>query len=105
MSELADNAGISLLLHTYPPALVDGAVAACGRTEKRRRLLSARTMVYFVLAMDLFAPAPYQEVMGRLTTDCEPPACGERNRCRAGRASSRPANASGRHRCSPCSAR
>ncbi|WP_405015976.1 transposase domain-containing protein [Kitasatospora sp. NBC_00070] len=69
MSESAAKAGFPLLLSVYPPALVDSAVAACGRTEKRRRLLSARTMVYFVLAMDLFSPAPYQEVMDRLTTD------------------------------------
>ncbi|MER5637888.1 transposase domain-containing protein [Kitasatospora sp. NPDC002227] len=67
MSESVANDGVPLLLHAYPPSLVDSAVAACGRTEKRRRLLSARTMVYFVLAMDLFAPAPYQEVMDRLT--------------------------------------
>jgi hypothetical protein len=29
-------------------------------------------MVYFVLAMDLFAPAPYQEVMGRLAGGLRP---------------------------------
>ncbi|MDH6128061.1 transposase domain-containing protein [Kitasatospora sp. GP82] len=63
----ADTAGIGLLLHSYPPELVDEAVASCGRTEQRRRLLSARLMVYFVLAMALFSPAPYLDVMSRLT--------------------------------------
>ncbi|PYC76804.1 IS4 family transposase [Streptomyces tateyamensis] len=68
MSDFADSAGIGLLVRTYPAELVDSAVAACGRTERRRRVLSARMMVYFVLAMALFSPAPYLDVMRRLTT-------------------------------------
>ncbi|MDH6114100.1 hypothetical protein P3T36_002921 [Kitasatospora sp. MAP12-15] len=68
MSDVADVAGIGLLIHTYPADAVDSAVAACGRTEQRKRLLSARLMVYFVLAMALFSPAPYLDVMRRLTS-------------------------------------
>jgi hypothetical protein len=41
-------------------------VAACDRTEQRRRLLPARLVVYFVLAMALFSPAPYLEVLRHL---------------------------------------
>ncbi|MFF3460783.1 IS4 family transposase [Streptomyces sp. NPDC002730] len=42
-----------------------------GRTEKRRRLLSARFTVYFVLAMCLFPQADYLEVL-RLVKASEP---------------------------------
>jgi hypothetical protein len=42
-------------------------VAACGRAEQRRRLLPARLVVYFVLALALFSPAPYLEVLRHLT--------------------------------------
>ncbi|MFI9272748.1 transposase domain-containing protein [Kitasatospora sp. NPDC052896] len=69
MPEPADPARLDLLLRVYPPELVDQAVAACGRTEQRRRLLSARLMVYFVLGMALFSPSPYLDVMRRLVSE------------------------------------
>jgi hypothetical protein len=50
--------GLGVLTWVYPPDLVDRVVAACGRTERRRRLLPARLVVYFVLALALFSPAP-----------------------------------------------
>ncbi|WP_274388909.1 transposase domain-containing protein [Streptomyces cavernae] len=65
----ADVGGLSgsgLLIRVYPPGLVDRVVAACGRAEHRRRLLQARLVVYFVLALALFSPAPYLEVMRHL---------------------------------------
>ncbi|MGC9537387.1 transposase domain-containing protein [Streptomyces sp. UG1] len=34
--------------------------------ERRKRLLPARLVVYFVLALALFSPAPYLEVMRHL---------------------------------------
>jgi hypothetical protein len=46
--------------------LVDRVVAACGRSEQRKRLLPARLVVYFVLGLALFSPAPYLEVMRHL---------------------------------------
>ncbi|KUN36794.1 transposase [Streptomyces olivochromogenes] len=55
-----------MLTWVYPPGLVDRVVAACGRSEHRRRLLPARLVVYFVLALALFSPAPYLEVMRHL---------------------------------------
>lgn len=48
----------------YRPGLVDRVVAACGRAE--RRLLPARLVVYLVLALAVFSPAPYLEVMRHL---------------------------------------
>ncbi|MFF7543294.1 transposase domain-containing protein [Streptomyces canus] len=50
----------------YPSGLVDRAVAACSRTEQRRRLLLARLVMYFVLGLALFSPAPYLDVMRHL---------------------------------------
>ncbi|MFI6007196.1 IS4 family transposase [Streptomyces sp. NPDC051366] len=66
-SSLPDLAGVGVLTRMYPPWLVDEVVAQCGRTEKRRRLLPARLVVYFLLAMALFSPAPYLEVMRHLS--------------------------------------
>ncbi|MEU7238396.1 transposase domain-containing protein, partial [Streptomyces chrestomyceticus] len=63
MSELS---GLGLLTWVYPLGLVDRVVAACGRVERRKRLLSARLVVYFVLGLALFSPAPYLEVMRHL---------------------------------------
>ncbi|HEY1157455.1 MAG TPA: IS4 family transposase [Arthrobacter sp.] len=57
---------MGLLTWVYRPGLVDRVVAACGRAEQRRRLLPARLVVYFVLALALFSPAPYLEVMRHL---------------------------------------
>ncbi|MES4909610.1 transposase domain-containing protein, partial [Streptomyces sp. NPDC000395] len=45
---------------------MDRVVAACGCAEQRRRLLPARLVVYFVLGLALFSPAPYLEVMRHL---------------------------------------
>ncbi|HET7516798.1 MAG TPA: IS4 family transposase [Actinomycetes bacterium] len=59
-------AGLGVLTWVYPPDVVDRVVAACERTEQRRRLLPARLVVYFVLAMALFSPAPYLEVLQHL---------------------------------------
>ena len=50
----------------FPPELVDEVVAEAGRRERRRRLLPARVVVYYVLAMALFADASYEEVMRQL---------------------------------------
>ncbi|WP_431681375.1 transposase domain-containing protein [Kitasatospora sp. KL5] len=65
-SRAADAAAVDLLVRTYPPELVDAVIASCGRTERQRRLLPARRMVYFVLGMALFSPDPYLDVMRRL---------------------------------------
>jgi hypothetical protein len=50
----------------FPPELVDRVVLEAGRVEQRHRLLPARVVVYYVLAMALFAEASYEEVMRAL---------------------------------------
>ena len=63
---LSDHISIGVLTRTYPPELVDRVVAETGRTEARHRLLPARVVVYYVMAMTLYAQASYEEVMRHL---------------------------------------
>jgi hypothetical protein len=65
-SRLTDHISIGVLTRVFPPELVDGVVAAAGRRERRQRLLPARVVVYYVLALALFADSAYEEVMRQL---------------------------------------
>ncbi|MEW1929904.1 transposase domain-containing protein [Streptomyces sp. NPDC088360] len=56
---MSDQSGLGLLTRVYPSGLVDRVVAAGGRSEPHRWLLPARLVVYFVLGLALFSPAPY----------------------------------------------
>jgi hypothetical protein len=51
---LPDRVSIGALTKAFPPELVDHVVEMTGTREVRRRLLPARLMVYFVLALWLF---------------------------------------------------
>ena len=64
---LSDRISVGVLTRVFPPALVDEVVAAAGRAERRQRLLPARLVVYYVLALALFSDASYEEVMRQLT--------------------------------------
>ncbi|MFI6983805.1 transposase domain-containing protein, partial [Embleya sp. NPDC050154] len=63
----SDRIALGVLTRAFPPELVDEVVAGCGRVEQRRRLLPARVVVYFVLAMCLFSGQGYEEVARLLT--------------------------------------
>lgn len=63
---LSDQISIGVLTRVFPPELVDGVVAEAGRVERRHRLLPARVVVYYVLAMALFSDCSYEEVMRML---------------------------------------
>jgi hypothetical protein len=60
---LSDRIAIEVLTSAYPLGLVDRVVADAGRTQERQRLLPARVVVYFTLAMCLFGQVGYQEVV------------------------------------------
>lgn len=60
---LSDHISIGVLTRVYPPELLDRVIEAAGRVEQRHRLLPARVVAYYVLAMALFADASYEEVM------------------------------------------
>jgi hypothetical protein len=64
---LSDRIAIGVLTATFPPGLVDRVVDATGRRERRHRLLPARVVVYFVLAMCVFSQVGYEEVARLLT--------------------------------------
>src|SRR5665811_1857789 len=59
---LTDRIAIGVLTSTFPPVLVDEVLKATGRVEQRHRLLPARVVVYFTLAMCLWADEGYEEV-------------------------------------------
>jgi hypothetical protein len=65
---LPDRISIGVLTRAFPPEAVDTAVDAAGVREQRRRLLPARLMVYFVLALWLFRGrnCGYGQVMTKL---------------------------------------
>src|SRR4051795_10837773 len=65
---------LGVLTAQIGPALVDEVVAAAGATQRRVRLLPARAVVYFVLALCLFSgadaagPPGYRSVARWVTT-------------------------------------
>jgi hypothetical protein len=68
---LSDRVAIGLLTRVFPPAVIDAAVAASDREDVRSRLLPARLVVYYVLAMCLFSGQGYEEVMRLLVGGLE----------------------------------
>ena len=59
---ITDRIAIGVLTSRFPPALVDAVLEETGRVERRHRLLPARVVVYFTLAMCLWADEGYEEV-------------------------------------------
>ena len=63
---LSDHVALGVWTRTFPPSVVDEVVAATGKAEQRQRLLPARLVVYYVLAMALFSRSSYEEVVRNL---------------------------------------
>ena len=61
-----DRISLGALARVYPADVVDEVLQRCERKEERRRLLPARLMVYFVIALALFSGSAYREVMHKL---------------------------------------
>ena len=57
-----DLMGLGLLAAFFPPALIDRILEETGRMEQRTRLLPSRLVVYYVLAMALYAREGYREL-------------------------------------------
>ncbi len=53
---------MGLLTRVFAPHIVDAVVAEEGRTERRRRSLTARVMAYFAIAMALYSEGSYEDV-------------------------------------------
>jgi hypothetical protein len=63
---LTDRIGLGVLTRLIGRDVIDEVLAETGRTERRSRLLPARVVVYYVLALCLFFGEGYEEVMRRL---------------------------------------
>jgi hypothetical protein len=65
---LPDRISVGVLTRVFTPELVDAAVEEAGAREQRRRLLPARLVVYFTLALWLFRGrnCGYGQVMTKL---------------------------------------
>ena len=56
-----------MLTRVFPPEVVDEVIAGVGRTEQRNRVLPARVMTYFAIAMALYSEGSYEDVLSALT--------------------------------------
>ena len=63
--------GVGVLTAVFPPELVDRVVDEAGVRERRARTLSARVVVYYLLAMVLFFQSGYSEVWNKLVAGLE----------------------------------
>ena len=63
---LSDHVALGVLTRLVPRDLVDEVLAETGRQELRVRLLPARVVVYYVMALALFFGDGYEEVVRRL---------------------------------------
>ena len=68
---LSDHISLGVLTRVFPPEVIDEVVTECGRVERRNRLLPARVVVYYVLALALFSTCSYEEVMRKLVAGLE----------------------------------
>src|ERR671928_2087932 len=60
---ISDHVTLGVLTSTVPAGLVDAVLADTGRQSRRQRQLPARLVVYYVLALALYAQASYGEVL------------------------------------------
>src|ERR1035441_10633403 len=67
-ARLTDRMGVGVLTRLIDRDLVDDVLAETGRGGQRSRLLPARVVVYYVIALCLFFGDAYEEVM-RLLVD------------------------------------
>ncbi|TQM33000.1 IS4 family transposase [Nocardia bhagyanarayanae] len=65
---LSDHIALAALTRVFTPEVVDAVLVEHGRVERRNRVLPARVVVYYVLALALFASCSYEEVMRKLVS-------------------------------------
>lgn len=63
---LSDLVSVGLLTRVFPPGVVDEVIAQAGRTQQRSRVLPARVVAYFTIAMALNADGSYEDVFADL---------------------------------------
>jgi len=62
-TRISDHVTLGVLTTTVPAALIDAVLADTGRGSLRQRRLPARLVVYYVMALALYAQASYGEVL------------------------------------------
>src|ERR1041385_3820469 len=62
-TRISDYVSLGVLTSTVPATLVDAVLADPGRQSRRYRQLPARLVVYYVMALALYAQASYGEVL------------------------------------------
>jgi Insertion element 4 transposase N-terminal len=63
---LSDYLSLGVIARIYPRDLVDQVLLETRSKEKRQRLLPARLVVYYVIALALFFGEAYEEVMRKM---------------------------------------
>ena len=62
-TRISDHVTLGVLTTTVPASLIDAVLADTGRQSRRQRQLPARLVVYYVMALALYAQASYGEVL------------------------------------------
>ncbi len=62
-TRISDHVTLGVLTATVPAPLIDTILAETGRASQRQRQLPARLVVYYVMALALYAQASYGEVL------------------------------------------
>src|SRR3954469_14887577 len=62
-TRVSDLVTLGVLTTTVPASLIDAVLADTGRGSIRQRALPARLVVYYVMALALYAQASYGEVL------------------------------------------
>ena len=62
-ARISDYVSLGVLTTTVPAELIDAVLAATGRQSQRYRQLPARLVVYYVMALALYAQVSYSEVL------------------------------------------
>jgi Insertion element 4 transposase N-terminal/Transposase DDE domain len=62
-TRLSDHVTLGVLTITVPAEMIEAVLAATGRQSRRQRQLPARLVVYYVIALALYAQASYGEVL------------------------------------------
>jgi len=62
-SRITDYISLGVLTKTFPLDKVTAVVAAAGKTNQRQRDLPAHVVVYYVIALTLYMPVSYREVL------------------------------------------
>ena len=62
-TRLSDHVTLGVLTATVPAGMIDAVLGETGRQSRRQRQLPARLVVYYVMALALYAQASYGEVL------------------------------------------